>query len=94
MYKDLIINMSKGIITKEEKDVILTKNEMIIFSYLLNNQNRIVSRDELMTELWNNSEYVNDNALTVNVSRLRAKLKDLGYENAIETRKKAGYILS
>ena len=93
-YKDLIINMSKGIITKEEKDVILTKNEMIIFSYLLNNQNRIVSRDELMTELWNNSEYVNDNALTVNVSRLRAKLKDLGYENAIETRKKAGYILS
>ncbi len=93
-YKDLKVNVGKGIITKGEKEVILTKNEMIIFNYLLNNQNRIVSRDELMTDLWNNSEYVNDNALTVNISRLRAKLKDLGYENAIETRKKAGYILS
>ena len=93
-YKDLKVNVGKGIITKGKKEVILTKNEMIIFNYLLNNQNRIVSRDELMTDLWNNSEYVNDNALTVNISRLRAKLKNLGYENAIETRKKAGYILS
>ncbi len=93
-YKDLKINVGKGIITKGKTEVILTKNEMIIFNYLLNNQNRIVSRDELMTDLWNNSEYVNDNALTVNISRLRSKLKDLGYENAIETRKRAGYILS
>ena len=93
-YKDLKVNVGKGIITKGEKEVILTKNEMIIFNYLLNNQNRIVSRDELMTDLWNNSEYVNDNALTVNISRLRAKLKYLGYENAIKTKKKAGYILS
>ena len=93
-YKDLKVNVGKGIITKGTQEVILSKNEMIIFNYLLNNQNRIVSRDELMTDLWNNSEYVNDNALTVNISRLRAKLKDLGYENAIETRKKAGYILS
>lgn len=93
-YKDLEINLQKGTLKKENKEVILTKNETIIFSYLLNHQNRIVSRDELMTDLWNNQEYINDNALTVNVSRLRAKLKEIGYPNAIETRKKVGYILS
>ena len=44
---------------------------MIIFLYLLNNQNRIVSRDELMSEVWNNEEYINDNALTVNISKIK-----------------------
>lgn len=93
-YKDLKINMQKGTITKGDIELILTKNEMIIFNYLLNHQNKIVSRDELMTDLWSNNEYINDNALTVNVSRLRSKLKEVGYENIIETRKKVGYILS
>lgn len=93
-YKDLKINMQKGTITKGDTELILTKNEMIIFNYLLNHQNKIVTRDELMTDLWSNNEYINDNALTVNVSRLRSKLKEVGYENIIETRKKVGYILS
>ena len=92
-YKRLSINTKKGIIKKEEKEVILTKNEMIILNYLLMNQNRIVKRDELMTDLWNNNEYINDNALTVNISRLRAKLNELGYNDAIETRKGIGYLL-
>ena len=47
-----------------------------------------------MTDLWSNNEYINDNALTVNISRLRSKLKEIGYEDAITTRKKMGYILS
>jgi len=93
-YKELEIHLQKGIIKREDKEVILTKNEMIILSYLLSHQNRIVSRDELMTDLWNNDEYINDNALTVNISRLRSKLKEVGYPDAIETRKKVGYILS
>ncbi len=46
-----------------------------------------------MTILWNSNEYINDNALTVNISRLRNKLKEAGIENAIETRKGLGYIL-
>lgn len=92
-YKDLIINIKKSIILKDDKEILLTKNEMIIFSYLLANRNRIVTRDELMTDLWNNSEYINDNALTVNISRLRSKLKEIGYEDIIETRKGLGYIL-
>lgn len=93
-YKDLEIDMQKGILKRQAKEIILTKNEMIIFNYLLTHQEKIVSRDELMTDLWNNSEYINDNALTVNISRLRTKLKELGLENAIETRKGIGYCLS
>lgn len=93
-YRDLEVNIQKGTLKKENIEMTLTKNEMIIFYYLLNHQNKIVTRDELMTDLWNNNEYINDNALTVNISRLRAKLKNIGYENAIETRKGIGYILS
>lgn len=92
-YKDLEVSLSRGILSKENQILELTKNEMLIFQHLLNNQNRIVSRDELMTILWNNEEYINDNALTVNISRLRSKLEDFGYPNAIETRKGQGYIL-
>lgn len=91
-FKNLIININKGIIKNNEKEITLTKNEMIIFSYLLNNKERIVTRDELMTTLWNNDEYINDNALTVNISRLRTKLKELSEEEMIETRKGLGYI--
>lgn len=92
-YNDLDVSLSKGIISNGTEELRLTKNEMIIFSYLLNNQGKIVTRDDLMTDLWNNEEYINDNALTVNISRLRSKLSSFGYENAIETRKGQGYIL-
>lgn len=92
-YRNLDVYQNRGVLTKDNLSIELTKNEMIIFLYLLNNQNRIVSRDELMSELWNNEEYINDNALTVNISRLRTKLKDFGYSDVIETRKGQGYIL-
>ena len=94
IYKELKFDSQKGIIKKDDIEIELTKNEMIIFSYLLNHQNKIVTREELMTTLWDNSEYVNENALTVNISRLRNKLKEIGYEDAIDTRKGLGYILS
>lgn len=93
-YKDLIFNTHKCLIKKDNMEIILTKNEMIIFAYLITHQNKIVSRDELMTTLWDNTEFVNDNALTVNISRLRNKLKIVGYPDAIDTRKGQGYILS
>ena len=92
-YNNLNVELSRGIIKSETKQVVLTKNEMIIFALLLNNKGRIVSRDQLMTDLWNNEEYINDNALTVNISRLRNKLASLGCADAIETRKGQGYIL-
>lgn len=92
-YNNLNVELSRGIIKSETKQVVLTKNEMIIFALLLNNKGRIVSRDQLMTDLWNNEEYINDNALTVNISRLRNKLASLGCADVIETRKGQGYIL-
>ena len=93
-YRDLLFDVQKGIIKKDSIEIVLTKNEMIIFSYLLSHKNKIVTIDELMTTLWDNTEFVNDNALTVNISRLRNKLKEIGYEDAIDTRKGQGYILS
>lgn len=87
-YCDLIVYQSKGILVRNKKTIELIKNKMIILLYLLTNQNRIVSHDELMSELWNN-----DNTLTVNISRLRSKLASFGYSEAIKTRKGQGYIL-
>ena len=92
-YHDLSIEIKKGIVRSKDEEVILTKNEMIIFLYLYERMGSIVSRDELMTELWNNDEYINDNALTVNISRLRSKFRELGIRDAILTRKGQGYIL-
>ena len=84
-YRGAEVNFSKGTIRLGEKEQVLTKNEMIIFQRLLSSKDKIVSRDEIMTDLWDNEEYVNDNALTVNISRLRTKLAELGLPDAIET---------
>ena len=93
-FHDLRIDLTRGIIENDTKRLTLSKNEMIILGHLLNHQGAIVTRDALMTDLWNNHEYINDNALTVNVSRVRSKLNALGLADAIETRKGLGYILS
>ncbi len=92
-YNGLQVNDAKGSLTDGSRDVILTKNEMIIFRLMLDRKGSIVTRDDLMTALWDNDEFVNDNALTVNISRLRSKLAELGCNDAIETRKKQGYVL-
>ncbi len=93
MYRDAYVSAAKGTVTAGDREQILTKNEMIIFQLLLDRTGEIVTRDELMTALWDNDEFINDNALSVNISRLRSKLADMGYEDAIETRKKQGYVL-
>lgn len=92
-YRDVEVSTVKGSLVRDGREQVLTKNEMIIFQLLLEHQGEIVPRDDLMTTLWENDEYLNDNALTVNISRLRAKLSELGLPDAIETRKKQGYLL-
>ena len=92
-YRDVTVSDVKGSLSRDGREVILTKNEMIIFRVLLDRQGEIVSRDDLMSALWDNNEFINDNALSVNISRLRNKLSDLGLSEAIETRKKQGYVL-
>lgn len=93
-FHDLTIDLTRGVVEGVGKRILLTKNEMIILAHLLSHQGEIVTRDALMTDLWNNHEYINDNALTVNISRVRAKLKALGLGDSIETRKGLGYVLS
>lgn len=92
-YRSLTVNSAKGSLSDGSRELILTKNEMIIFQLLNDMRGKIVTRDQLMTALWNSDEFVNDNALTVNISRLRTKLAEFGFENAIETRKRQGYVL-
>ena len=92
-YDGIMVNPQKGILEQDGKILELSKNEMIIFTYLLCNRGKIVTRDDLMTDLWNNNEFINDKALTVNISRLRSKLQDFGLKNKIETRKGQGYKL-
>lgn len=104
-FRGLKIDLGRGIIMRlgsaektssgrRTERALLTKNEMIILGHLLEAKGQIVTRDALMTDLWNNHEYINDNALTVNVSRLRRKLDLLGAGDVIETRKGLGYILA
>ncbi|MFR2558438.1 MAG: response regulator transcription factor [Ruminococcus sp.] len=92
-YHDVEVSTVKGSLIRNGSEQILTKNEMIIFQLLLDRQGEIVTRDALMTALWDNDEFVNDNALSVNIRRLRGKLAELGLLDAIETRKKQGYVL-
>jgi len=71
----------------------LTKNENRILSLLMRNEGKIVSRDELMNELWQSDEFVDDNTLTVNINRVRKKLDELGAEEFIKTKRGQGYII-
>ena len=92
-YKGMKINLSKGTIDYDNQTVILTKNEIQIFSYLLERRGTVVTRDELMNYLWNTESFIDDNTLTVNMARLRKKLEDLGFKDVIETRRGWGYII-
>ncbi len=93
-YRDLKIDFRRSVIVDRcGNETVLSKNEMLILSYMYHHRGNIVSRDDLMTDLWNNSEYLNDNALTVNISRLRGKLSEAGVGDAIETRKGQGYLM-
>ena len=71
----------------------LTKNEVRIMRLLMKNQGKIISRDQIMTELWQSDEFVDDNTLTVNINRLRKKLSEIGMEDFIQTRRGQGYIV-
>lgn len=92
-YKKLTLDMARGILCVGDNNVELTKNEAGILSYLLKHQNTIVTRDELISYLWDSEAFVDDNTLTVNMNRVRKKLSDLGVADAIRTKRGQGYIL-
>ena len=92
-YDDIILDTEKCILKREDKSIELTKNELKILSLLIKNKDKVVSRDKIMMSLWDDDEFVNDNTLTVNITRLRNKLKDIGVEDFIKTKKGLGYMV-
>lgn len=90
---EFLVNVSQSRIEKEDKSSELTKNELKILYFLALKRNTIVSRDAIMTYLWDSEMFVDDNTLTVNMNRLRKKLEDIGVQDAIQTRRGQGYLL-
>lgn len=93
VYHGVNINLSKSTLKKDDIELLLSKNEMSIFYFLFMNQGKIVSRDEIMNYLWGTDKFIDDNTLTVNMTRLKKKLVQIGLINVIETRCDQGYIL-
>lgn len=91
--KDFILNISNSTIEKNNKIIELTKNEYKILKYLIENRGKIVSREEIMDSLWESESFIDDNTLSVNITRLRNKLAELDLKEIIETRRGQGYIL-
>ena len=87
------INISKNTIIKENKEIELTRNEFKILKYLVDRREKIVSREDIMEELWESESFIDDNTLTVNITRLRTKLEELGLKELLETKRGQGYIL-
>lgn len=92
-YHDLTLHLDSGTIRYEDKTAELTKNELKILSCLMKNKGKIVTRGELMNFMWDSDLFVDDNNLSVNVTRLRKKLEETGMKDTIETRRGLGYIL-
>lgn len=93
VYRELKFDVAKGNIQYGGEEQILTKNELKILHYLLQHRGTIISREELMEYLWSSELFVDDNALSVNMTRLRKKIEQMGMENPIETRRGLGYLL-
>lgn len=93
-FSGAVLNLNDGSVSYNGSRIELTKNEFRILRVLLENKGRIVSRDTLMTSLWQDDCYVEENTLTVNVARLRKHLEDIGLPGIIVTKPRAGYIIS
>lgn len=91
-WNQAVIDLKSGGIYKDGKAINLTKNEFFILSILVRSNNKIVSRHELMKMLWDDDQYINDNTLTANITRLRQQLSSLNLAEGIVTKKGLGYM--
>ncbi|MDE5746973.1 MAG: response regulator transcription factor [Acetatifactor sp.] len=87
------LSLAKGTISYGTKTILLTRNELQIMACLMSRPCEIISRTELIETLWDNQIYIDDNTLSVNVTRLRSKLEELGLREIIKTRRGMGYQL-
>ena len=92
-YKGAVLNPPRCTLTWNGHDIALTKNELRILEILLEHAGQTVSRDALMTRLWESDSFVDDNTLTVNITRLRRKLEAEGLKDFIITKKGLGYMV-
>ena len=88
-----VLDISKSRIERNEKWVELTGNELKIVKCLVKNKGNIVSRDDIMNDLWDGDSFIDDNTLTVNMTRIRKKLEELDLQDVIATKRGQGYIL-
>lgn len=91
-WNGAMIDMKRGVIRLDGDEVELTKNEFFILVVLVQSNDEIVARDELIRKLWDDERFVNDNTLTVNITRLRHKLTEIGLGEAVVTKKGLGYM--
>ncbi|MCH1958557.1 response regulator transcription factor [Romboutsia hominis] len=92
-HNGITLNILKSTIEKNDKSVELTKNELKILHYLLINKGKIVSRVDILEYLWDSALFVNDNTLTVNITRIRSKVEELGIKDYIITKRGQGYMV-
>ncbi|QQK07019.1 response regulator transcription factor [Miniphocaeibacter halophilus] len=92
-YKGVILDTDNMTVKYEEKVESLTKNEFLILEILMENINKVISRNRIMDKLWNTDSFIDDNTLTVNINRLRKKLELIGIQDLIKTKKGMGYII-
>ncbi|KYH29482.1 response regulator transcription factor [Clostridium colicanis] len=92
-HKGAILNISDSTLSYQGKKIELSKNENKILGILIENKGKAVSRDTIMTRIWETDNYIDDNTLTVNITRLRKKLQDIGLFDFIETKKGIGYMV-
>lgn len=92
-YRGAILNLNDMTLTYNNYKIELTKNEFRILQMLMENKEKIVSRNSLMVRLWESDIYVEENTLSVNINRLRKKLDEIGLDNFIRTKLGSGYII-
>lgn len=92
-HNGLTLNILSSTIEHNEKSIELTKNELKILYYLLLNKGKIVSRVDIMEYLWDSAMFINDNTLTVNITRIRNKIDEIGLKGYIKTKRGQGYIV-
>ncbi len=90
-YKGITLDTLKSTIKNQEKEIELTKTEIKTLHYLFTNKEKIIARADIINYLWDNEVYADDNSLSVIITRLREKLKEIGIENLIETKRGQGY---
>lgn len=92
-HKGAILNTSDSTLTYNGKKIELSKNDYKILHILLENKGKTVSRDMIMTRLWETDDFIDDNTLTVNINRLRKKLAEIELTDIIKTKKGMGYLV-